>query len=60
MIDKVIIPKDKSKPTRIILNVYPWEFDLEKYLKDDRSWYRILKTNKEKTQIDECQVEFFP
>ena len=31
MIDKVIVLKDKTKPIKIILNVYPGEIDLDEY-----------------------------
>jgi len=51
MIDKVIDPKDKNKPIRIILNVYPWEFDFDKYLDKNREWYVLREYNKEKTLL---------
>ena len=60
MIDKVIVPKDKTKPIRIILNVYPWEFDFDKYLDENREWYVIREYNKEKTLLSDYQVEFSP
>lgn len=58
MIDKVIVPKDKTKPIRIILNVYPWEFDFDKYLDENREWYVLREYNKEKTLLSNYQVEF--
>ncbi len=60
MIDKVIVPTDKTKPIRIILNVYPWEFDFDKYLEWDRETEVIREYNKEKTQLSTYQVEFTP
>ena len=58
MIDKVIVSTDKSKPVRVILNVYPWEFDIDTFFKDDRSTSIIREYNKEKTHLGEFQVEF--
>lgn len=58
MIDKVIVPKDKTKPIRIILNVYPWEFDFDQYLDENKEWYVLREYNKEKTLLNNYQVEF--
>lgn len=58
MVDKVIVPKDKTKPIRIILNVYPWGFDFDKYLDKNRECYVLRDYNKEKTLLSNYQVEF--
>ena len=58
MIDKVIVPKDKSKSIRIILNILPWEFDFKKYLNSSREWFITREFNQEKTQLSNYQVEF--
>ncbi len=59
MIEKVIVPKDKSKPVRIILNVYPWDFDMDEFL-NNRSTSIVREYNKEKNQLGDFQVEFSP
>jgi len=58
MIDKVIYSTDKSKPVRIILNISPWEFDFDEYLKSDRESSVVREYSKEKTQLNHYQVEF--
>ena len=58
IIDKVIVSTDKNKPIRIILNVFPWEFDFDTYLEWGREVVREF--NKEKTQLSNYQVEFSP
>lgn len=60
MIDKVIVPKNKKSPIRIILNVMPGDFDLDKYLDENREYSVEKPYYKEKTQLGFYQVEFSP
>ena len=58
IIDKVIYSTDKTKPVRIILNVSPWDFDLDEYLKSDRKTSIVREYGNQKTQLNQYQVEF--
>ena len=60
MVEKVIISTDKTKPARIILNIYPWDFDMDELLNDSRSTSIIREYKKEKTHLGDFQVEFSP
>ena len=55
MIDKVIVLKDKTKPIKIILNVYPGDFDLDEYFYDREI---IREFENIKTQLGKYQIEF--